>query len=167
MPDSLPDSLDFFKQVERNMRYSGAMPVKALPRLVASLENVYGVFRACISFGTRACVPCLDGKVEADVECQYQRCLEPVTISISGEFRFGLVQDEADIDKLPAEFEPFLVGEGEQSLLEVIEDELILSLPLVTRHDYDCSDVLKQQGGTGKQDTYRPFADLKDLMSQD
>jgi len=168
MPDSLPDSLDFLKQVERNKRFVGTVPVSKLERLVGSLHSDAGELQADISFAIRAGVPCLDGKVSAEVELECQRCLEPITLLISGSFRFGLITSEEDIDMLPAEFEPYLVTEGEQSLFDVIEDELILSLPLVTRHEENCSDAVREQGAEdNKQDTYRPFAGLKDLMTQD
>ena len=168
MPDSLPDLLDFFKQVERSKRYQGVLPVSRLKRLVEGLHSDKGDIQADIMFSTRAGIACLDGTVSAEVELECQRCLEPLTITVNGSFRFGLITSEEQASELPAEFEPFLVTEGEQSLLHVIEDEMILSLPLVTRHDNDCSEVInQQQSASESKDTYKPFAGLKDMMTQD
>ena len=164
----LPETLDFFKQVERDKRFHGALSLGGLDRLVSGLASDKGEAEAEISFTTRAGVPCLAGKVRANVEMVCQRCLEPVQMQIEGSFRFGLVESEEEFDNLPAEFEPFIVTDGEQSLYDVLEDELILSLPLVSRHDYECSEVMKQQQPpSGDAETYRPFAGLKDLMNQD
>ena len=166
MPNPLPECVDFLKQVERSARYEGVWPLKRLLRLTPSLLDDSGEISAQLSFSTRAGIPCLDGRVQADVQMECQRCLETVDTHLEGAFHFGLVSSEGDMALLPAEFEPLLVGEGEQSLIDVIEDELILSLPLVSKHAYDCSPSLKrQQGGErGSSETYKPFAGLKDMM---
>jgi uncharacterized metal-binding protein YceD (DUF177 family) len=48
-----------------------------------------------------------------------------------------------------------------------VEDEILLSLPIVARHDDECSEILKKHKDDERvqQDTYKPFAALKDLMS--
>lgn len=166
MQKPLPESLDFLKQVERNARYDGTWPVRDLLRLKPGLLSDAGEIHARLAFTTRAGVPCLDGKVQADLELECQRCLETVSTHIEGGFHFGLVTSEAEMALLPAEFEPLLVSEGEQSLIDVIEDELILSLPIVPRHQHDCSQLLNEQTtDSTDSDTYRPFAGLKDMMT--
>lgn len=166
MQNSLPESVDFLKQVERDARYDGVWPVRQLLRLKPSLLSDGGDISAQLTFTTRAGVPCLDGRVQADLQLECQRCLETVTTHVEGGFHFGLVTSEDEMALLPEEFEPLLVSQGEQSLIDVIEDELILSLPLVPRHQHDCSQLLKEQQTDRKEDdTYKPFAGLKDLMT--
>ena len=105
--------------------------------------------------------------MEAELELRCERCLEPVKQHIESDFRFGLIASEDEADLLPREFEPLLVSESEQSLLELVEDELLLSLPIVARHDEECSEILQKHKDDDEvqHDTYRPFAALKDLMS--
>jgi uncharacterized protein len=105
--------------------------------------------------------------VQAELVMRCERCLEPVTQSIKSDFRFGLVSSEDEAGLLPREFEPLLVEGSELSLVDLLEDELLLSLPIVARHEDACSELLqkhKKDEGV-QQDTYRPFAALKDLMS--
>lgn len=167
MQKKLPDSVDFLKQVERNAFFEGAWPVSGFERLAEAVCNNQGEVTARLRFSTRAGTPCLDGYVGAELELRCERCLEPVKQHIESDFRFGLITSEEEADLLPKEFDPLMVSDAEQSLLELVEDELLLSLPIVARHDEECSEVLQKHKDDDEvqHDTYRPFAALKDLMS--
>ncbi len=168
MQKKLPESVDFLKQVERNACFEVAWPVSRFARLAEAICNNQGEVTARLKFGTRAGTPCLDGYVQAELELRCERCLGPVKQHIESGFRFGLISSADEADLLPKEFEPLLASDAEQSLLELVEDELLLSLPIVARHDEACSEVLqkhKKDDDEVQHDTYRPFAALKDLMS--
>ena len=166
MLNQLPEVVDFLKQVERKASFEGTWPVSAFKRLAEAIGNDRGEVSARLQFGTRAGIPCLDGRVQAELELRCERCLDPVIQTIASEFRFGLITSEDDAALLPREFEPLLVTDAEQSLLGLVEDELLLSLPIVARHDEQCSELLQQhkQNDDVQQQTHRPFAGLKDLM---
>ncbi len=69
-------------------------------------------------------------KVSLTVTCQ--RSLEPFALPIVVDTRLGLIKLERDEAALPPECEPLLVAEdGRLSPADVIEDELMLALPLV------------------------------------
>jgi uncharacterized protein len=165
MQNKLPESVDFLKQVERKAGFECTWPVSTFERLAEAVCSDRGQVSARLQFGTRAGIPCLDGRVQAELELRCERCLDPVTQHIESEFRFGLITAENEADLLPKEFEPLLV-DAEQSLLELVEDELLLSLPIVARHDEECSELLQKhrQDDEVQGDTHRPFAALKDLM---
>ena len=171
MQNKLPQNVDFLKQVERNSCYEGVWPIAECERLKQALAetdcNQSGEVRAKLKFGVQAGTPCLDGRVEADLELDCQRCMEPVTIHVEGSFRFGLIRSEEEAAMLPKEFEPFMVTDSEQSLIELVEDELLLSLPIVARHEEQCSEILQKhkEDDSVQHDTHRPFAGLKDLMN--
>jgi uncharacterized protein len=167
MQKKLPESVDFLKQVERNACFEGAWPVSRFERLAEVICSNQGEVKARLRFGTRAGTPCLDGAVQAELELRCERCLDPVIKHIESDFRFGLITSEDEADLLPKEFEPLLAQNYELSLLELVEDEVLLSLPIVARHDEECSEILQQHEANDsvQQDTYRPFAALKDLMN--
>ena len=166
MQSKVPESVDFLKQVERKAAFEGVWPVSGFERLAEAICSDRGEVKAWLKFGTRAGTPCLDGRVQAELELRCERCLEPVKQRIDSEFRFGLVRSDEEAELLPREFEPLLVTHAEQSLVELVEDELLLSLPLVARHDEECSEILQKhkQDDEAQQETHRPFAALKDLM---
>ena len=166
MQKKLPETVDFLKQVERNACFEGVWPVARFERLAEAICTARGDVAVRLKFGIRAGTQCLDGHVEAELVLRCERCLEPVTKTIESDFRFGLVSSEDEAELLPREFEPLLVSGSEVSLPDLVEDELLLSLPIVARHEEACSELLqkhKKDEGV-QQDTYKPFAALKDLM---
>lgn len=167
MQKKLPDSVDFLKQVERNACFDGVWPVSDFSRLAEVVCSKQGEVTARLKFATRAGTNCLDGHVQAEIELRCERCLDSVKQHIESDFRFGLITSEDEADSLPKEFEPLLAQNYELSLLQLVEDEVLLSLPIVARHDEECSEILKKHKDDDRvqQDTYKPFAALKDLMS--
>ena len=166
MQKKLPETVDFLKQVERNACFEGVWPVSRFERLAEAICNTRGDVSVRLKFGISAGTQCLDGHVEAELVLRCERCLEAMTRTIASDFRFGLVSSEDEAELLPGEFEPLLVNSTEVSLADLVEDELLLSLPIVARHEEACSELLQKhtKDEDVQQDTYKPFAALKDLM---
>ena len=65
-----------------------------------------------------------------------QRCLQPVTVALDVKPRLRFVADEALAEELDADSEDDVLALGAPlDLHALIEDELILALPLVPRHE--------------------------------
>lgn len=67
------------------------------------------------------------------------RCLQRVAVPLSADHRFLLVADETLAARADAETDEYdvLVGSRHFDVIELVEDEVIMALPLVPRHD-DC-----------------------------
>ncbi|AVP57230.1 YceD family protein [Pulveribacter suum] len=75
-------------------------------------------------------------KVQATVPLMCQRCLQPVDVPLAVEREFRFVADEATAEALDDESEEDLLAfSREFNLRELIEDELLMALPLVPRHE--------------------------------
>jgi uncharacterized metal-binding protein YceD (DUF177 family) len=77
-----------------------------------------------------------------------------------------------DTDDLPGGYEP-LFGDAERlSLTEVIEEQILLGLPLVPMHTAgeQCGEVPQEVTGkepvTAAEDKQRPFANLRELLEK-
>lgn len=78
----------------------------------------------------------LDLKAELSLPMQCQRCLTPVLQNVQAERSFRFVADEATAAALDDEAEDdILVLSRDFDALALVEDELILSLPLVPLHE--------------------------------
>lgn len=78
----------------------------------------------------------LDLQATADLPMQCQRCLTPVLERVEAERSFRFVADEATAAALDDEAEEdILVISRDFDALALVEDELILSLPLVPLHE--------------------------------
>lgn len=125
---------DVFDLAARGSVFEGTLPVSVFPRFSELLAAVEGDIDARLAFATAGVGRVrVDGRVEGAVQLVCQRCLEHYSQPIGSRVGVLLVTDEALIPHLPAEFEHEVVSERIRPL-DVLEDELMMSLPLVPVH---------------------------------
>lgn len=172
MSVALPSLLDVWRAVSSRRCFEGVIPLAALPRLASMLADVEGEVRYSVSFDRDdqgyAYVEVL---AWAGLPLTCQRSLDRFVLSVRVEQRLGLIRDEAEEGALPPGWEPLLVSGGELAPLEVIEDELILAIPLVPtmQVEADASEVVwASDGNTSRsQEKGSPFAVLRSLKRTD
>ncbi|GAA0719891.1 YceD family protein [Dokdonella soli] len=112
--------------------FDGVLPLASMHRLRGSLVSDEGEAHYAVEFGKDGLgVSYLALRVEAGLPLLCQRTLEPFVYRVSIDQRLGLIADESEEASLPPGYEPLLVPEGELVIADVIEDELILALPVV------------------------------------
>ena len=109
----------------------------------------------------------LDLQAEVALSLQCQRCLQPVLSPVQAERAFRFVADEATAAALDDEAEEdILVLSRDFDALELVEDELIMALPLVPRHA-QCPEAVtlavSDPGVDAAEDRPHPFAALAAL----
>jgi uncharacterized protein len=98
----------------------------------------------------------------ADVVLQCQRCLLPMTLPVEVDRHFRFVADEDTAAVLDDEIEDeVLVLARSLNLRDLVEDEMLLALPLVPRHDV-CPESVPMQFGDVEvvEEKANPFASL-------
>lgn len=106
-------------------------------------------------------------KAEVDLALSCQRCLGPVhdTVRVDRALRF--VADEQQAAALDAELEDDVLSlERVLDLAELIEDELLLALPLVPRHDECPVPLPLTEDPAPEQERPNPFAVLAQLKTK-
>lgn len=100
----------------------------------------------------------VSGSVKAKVRLQCQNCLQPVEMNIDESYSYD---GKRRLDSPEKEY--FEVSaSGELNILELIEDELLLSLPTFPRHETSCNHMvseLKKQSDEARN----PFSVLNKL----
>jgi len=152
--------------------FEGVLPVAELPRLVEALADDRGDVTYRLDFEQDELGgPQLHVVLSAGLSLECQRTLESFVYPARVDTRLGLLADEQDADALPGECEPLLLEGGALSPRRVIEDELLLALPLVPVKPG--SEIMQGEWttpGDPPQDaerdepTTRPFADLRKLL---
>lgn len=119
----------------------GEYPLAELERLQDALADDRGVvsYRLLgVMVGGR---PALRLEVDANPRLICQRCLNPYDHALHSEGVIFLARDDAELDRWERE-DPLLdaiVAEGRMDVRTLIEDELLLSLPVVPQHEEeDC-----------------------------
>ena len=105
-------------------------------------------------------------KAQAQVRLQCQRCLLPMHEALSTQRSFLFVSDEAEASQLDEEMEDdVLVLPARLDLADLVEDELILALPLVPRHEVCAQPLSLDVQGAELPEPKRPnpFAALEAL----
>lgn len=171
MQKQMPETVNFVHQVELNRTLEGEYPLAKFERLQevlaanADVSSNDAKVTAKIVFCHSVGIASIKGKVSATLQLECQRCLQAMDVKVEGRFKFALINDEDEIELLPDEFEPYLLEGEEQSVIDLVEDELLLSLPMVTVHDDACSAVMTEQQKeiAAQKEAAHPFAALKSL----
>lgn len=170
MSVTLPESVDAWRMVSARRSFAGTLPISAMPRLCEALAGTEGTAEYALDFGRDEFgTAYLDVRVKAPLTLLCQRTLEPFVLPMMVETRLGLIKAEREESALPPGSEPLLVSEdGRLNPSEVIEDELLLVLPLVpVNPDSTLPDEVVGPGpeessdGEGRSDN--PFAVLREL----
>jgi uncharacterized protein len=164
--------VDAERMVAGRRSFEGVLPVVELPRLVEALADDCGEVAYRLDFGQGELGgPQLHVTLQAGLTLQCQRTLEPFVFMANVDTRLGLLADERDVDALPGDCEPLLLEGGALSPREVIEDELLLTLPLVPvkpgseilQGEWNTPGDPAQGAETGETATH-PFAELRKLI---
>jgi uncharacterized protein len=169
MSVTLPESVDAWRMVSARRSFAGELPIASMPRLCEALAGTEGAVRYELDFGRDEFgTAYLDVRVQAPLTLLCQRSLEPFVLPMTVDGRLGLIKAEREEAALPPGCEPVLVSEdGRLSLAEVIEDELLLVLPLVpVNPDTRLPDEVIDSGteeDSAQEQAENPFAVLREL----
>ncbi len=159
-------------------RLQGEWPLARMPRLGSSLEGAPPAGAAVAWSAQGESRPVTGGEPQlwlhlvahAEVQLQCQRCLQPLRHALAVDRRFLFVRSEADAERLDEELEDdVMVLPVRLDLPEVLEDELILALPLVPRHEGACPQPLPLlvPDAVPEEERANPFAALAALRRRD
>lgn len=145
---SLPESFDPTVAAREAFAWSGDVPVSDFTRLVDLLVSQTGQIRVSLQAAFTADQrPSMTIGLAAQLEQSCQRCLQPVSVVIHHEHTVAWVTDEAVLERLDVleensdanAIEYLLMPDSlHVNTLALVEDELMLSLPIVPMH-VDCA----------------------------
>ena len=75
------------------------------------------------------------GIASGEVSVTCQRCLEPVQVALEAELMLTIVWSDDEARCLPRDADAWVVEEDKADLVDLIEEELLLTLPIVSYHD--------------------------------
>lgn len=172
-PEFNPRRLDARAFSKNGATLSGRWPLSGFTRLRDALAASHdGTVQGAVDWTVRGEeVPQRGGATQAWLHLEArtvlplvcQRCLGPTHETLTLERDYQFVADEETARLLDAEVEhEVLVLERELDLHALLEDELLLDLPLVPRHEV-CPQPL-EGGGNGSAAGDKPFAALAGMI---
>jgi len=173
----LPRQVDAFKLTQQGIVLDGHVSVSELPRLTEALNggvcegsnNLHPVLGFGVDGeGHRVA----HGEVNAMLPITCQRCLQVMPYAVHADIHWAFVTTDEAAKKIPAHLDPvMLLPSGYFDVHEMLEDELLLGLPITAFH--------KSCEGAGETKTFgevkleetsvtkKPFAALAGLLEKD
>jgi len=138
---TLPRQVDPRKFAQQGITLRGNIAVSALSRVAQAVVESDSKVNVDLVFGIDSeGRKTLSGTAQANLQVICQRCLEPMALEVESTLSLAVVWDEEHAAKLPKSLEPWILEEGAADLYEIIEEELLLNLPMVSYHEDACVD---------------------------
>ena len=176
MEDTLiPDYVDARKIFAQQALIKGTIPVSRLPRFCELVTAPQGDVKVTIKFDLdESNRRIIEGVLDTQAQVICQRCLEPMQIALHDEFRLAVVDSESQSESLPKSLDPWICEDIKLVLAEVIEEQLILCMPIVSYHENKCIEKLSFEASQNKHNGAmkgtakpNPFDILKTLKDKD
>jgi uncharacterized protein len=136
MPINLPNRVLPWQLAQSRRVLQGQVPFAQMPRLGHELLDKEGCAWVELAFDCDE-----EGRyfvqahIKACLHLTCQRCLQAVSINHDTRTQIGLMVNESEIQRWPDQYEPWIVKPAETaSLWNLVEEELLLALPVVVRH---------------------------------
>lgn len=141
----IPKQVSASKALAARQRFAGSLPFAQLPRLAAQLAGKEGALEVDLATAKdKAGAAWLDGEIRGELSLTCQRGLHPFTWSCHLEPRLMLVSSEAEEERVMKASEPYLIQDDQLPLRELVEEEVLLALPMMPRcDDLGCVERLK------------------------
>ena len=109
-------------------------------------------------------IPALEGQISARIDAVCQRCLEPFELSLNAQLKLLLPAPGGEATAFE-EYEIWETAEDTVRPLDIVDEAMIMAMPLSPAHDEstECG-PLAQKLTPDEPTTARPFADLKSQM---
>jgi uncharacterized protein len=145
-----PHALDVFEFARSGRQAAGGLRISQLPRLSNEVPADAREREASFTWqaegstqpelqddGSEAPQPYLRLAVHGSAWLECQRCLAPYEQSFDVDATYRLVATEEEAEAYPLDDDELdvIVGSRQFDLVDLIEEELLLSLPLVPKHD--------------------------------
>ena len=172
-----PRRLDVARFADAAGELVGAWPPEMMARLAGSVyRQPANAAPAPIEWqvrGERRKTKAAEGQIwlhlraDADLSLECQRCLQPVSTRVEARRSFLFVAGEEVAAALDEECDDDVLSLTRAlDVLELVEDELLLALPLVPKHDVCPQPLMVERGDSPQPDVSHPFAGLAALKAK-
>ena len=106
--------------------------------------------------------PCIKGIINLNIILDCQRCLEALPIELKVDFKLAFVRHEQQAEGLDSSYELYVTKEEELLTIDIITDEILLSIPMAPSHDFDCNLIINKDEVV-EESRENPFTILKNI----
>lgn len=160
--------------------WQGEFRTRRFPRLIGVAASDVPSVQVRLQFALLDGKPIIHGTMQGTMELICQRCMGRMQHEIDERFDLMLVESESQFDAVPESHEPWLTDSALTDVIELVEEQLLLALPLLAKHadESECVAVAAKPKPAKQQQrapaatepdseapsAQRPFANLRDLL---
>ena len=166
----LPETIEPFRLANQGETLKGQLALGRMQRLMGMVEGVEGDINVTLAFSVDDNrMRYVDEHISTALKLVCQRCMDEMVFSIDLKMQVGFVLSDEQAKHLPEEYDPLVVEDDTVVLADLVEDEIILALPLVAMHETDeCNKGSSDMKNTSESEIEmepreNPFAILKSL----
>ncbi|MDA8561812.1 YceD family protein [Gammaproteobacteria bacterium] len=166
----LPQKVDPFRFADQKVSIDGFLRLSDMDRLKDTLASNVGNFFVSLDFNIdKQGIAVVDVSYSGKLALKCQRCMEVYNLDISNKAFFGLII-EKKAGKSYQGYDLIFIENNEFFIKSFIEDELILSIPVVPMHELsDCNVTLPYTIKSAKNEEVKkdnPFKVVELLRSK-
>jgi len=160
----LPKTIKLFNFAKKEVNLHGECKISNISRLSEITKNDKDSIEVDLSFHLEnEKTPCVEGIINLKVVLDCQRCLDDLEMDLRVPFNLAFVRHENQADELDERYEIYHVGDDEElETLDLITDEILLSIPMAPSHNFECGFKVDQEK-TVEEVREHPFDVLKNL----
>ena len=163
--NQLPKVIKLFNFAKKERSLGGVYKISSIPRISEIARNKEDNVKVDLSFYLENNkTPCIKGIINLNIILDCQRCLEALPIELKVDFKLAFVRHEQQAEGLDSSYELYVTKEGEEELLtiDIIADEILLSIPMAPSHDFDCGLIINKDEVV-EESRENPFTILKNI----
>ena len=167
MPHDQPQFIQPLRLAETKECLSGRFLLVQMERLKTYLSDDNGHVDYKLQFGIdESGLRYIESEIDAVVHVRCERCLKSFQLEISHQSMLGIVSNRQALERLASNYEPLLIEKDDVNLLDLLEDDILLSMPIAPLHDVKVCSASKTLEAINENDTTHPFAKLKVLKQK-
>ena len=163
--NQLPKVIKLFNFAKKERSLGGVYKISSIPRISEIARNKEDNVKVDLSFYLENNkTPCIKGIINLNIILDCQRCLEALPIELKVDFKLAFVRHEQQAEGLDSSYELYVTKEEEEELLtiDIIADEILLSIPMAPSHDFDCNLIINNNEVV-EESRENPFTILKNI----
>ncbi len=162
-----------YRMADQGAVFEGTLPVSSFTRLCEGLVDDMGDLHIAVEFavgedGYRE----MTGRASGLVHVQCQRCMDVMQFDLESDIHLGFAFHDEMAKSIPKHLDAMVVlPDGQVSIIDLVEDELILSLPQFAMHAVGQCEIKTEFGDpvdplvVQDQEKINPFSILAQIKS--
>lgn len=133
----LPKTIDPIRIAKQGRQFQGEFALNQCARLQTISDQLDQKASVVLELNVdhEAQIPFIRGSIHASLNMICQRCNDAMHYPLNITFLLSPVLSEVQAENLPHKYEPLIVRDETVALADLIEDEILLALPMVTKHE--------------------------------